>query len=273
MRIAMNTGTLVGRYTIEEAMRLSKEAGFDSVDIAMNVLNQPGWEEEKCYEQAIKIRELSKELDLPVTQTHCGGDKIKSAKVTGLLGCPVMVVHPRIIMPHVGHEDEIFDKNMEYLSTFAPLAEENGIKIAVENMFKWDWAREMIWHSSCSRPEEFVRYMDGIEERFGKKLFGACVDVGHVALVGEKPEDTIRALGGKRVVALHMHDNNLHQDQHTILGAGKIDFLAISQALKDINYQGDYALEVGLHYPKDLIPEAVRHLATVCRYYADLASN
>ncbi len=273
MRIAMNTGTLVGRYPIEEAMKRAKEAGFDSVDIAMNVLTQPGWEGDNCYEKAVKIRKLSEELDLPITQTHCGGDKEKGAKVTGLFGCPVMVVHPLIIMPHVGHEDEIFDKNMEFLAQFAPLAEENHIKIAVENMFKWDWAREMIWHSSCSRPEEFVRYMDGLEERFGKELFGACVDVGHVALVGENPADTIRALGGERLVALHMHDNDLHQDQHTILGAGRLDFVSISEALKEVNYQGDYALEVGLHYPKDLIPEALRHLATVCRYYADLATN
>ena len=94
-----------------------------------------------------------------------------------------------------------------------------------------------------------------------------------VLLVGENPADTIRALGGERLIALHMHDNNLHQDMHTILGAGKLDFVSISEALKEVNYQGDYALEVGLHYPKDLIPEALRHLATVCRYYADLASN
>ncbi len=271
MRIAMNTGTLVGRYTIEEAMRLSKAAGFDSVDIAMNVLTQPGWEGDQCYEQAVKIRKLSEELDLPVTQTHAGGDKVKSAKVTALLGCPVMVIHPRIILPHVGYEDKNYEANMEYLAAFAPLAEENNIKIAVENMFKWDLKREVINHSTCSTTAEFCRYMKGLHERFGD-LFGACVDVGHLALVGTDPAETIRALGDD-LLALHVHDNDLHTDQHTIPGAGVINFVEVSKALKDIKYKGDYALEVGLHHPKELLPVAVEYLAQVCRYFADLASN
>ena len=271
MRIAMNTGTLVGRYPIEEAMHLCKAAGFDSVDIAMNVLTQPGWEGDQCYEQAVKIRRLSEELDLPVLQTHAGGDKAKSAKVTALLGCPVMVIHPRIILPHVGYEDQNFVANMEFLATFAPLAEENNIKIAVENMFKWDLKREVINYSTCSTTAEFCRYMEGLHQRFGD-LFGACVDVGHLALVGTDVGETIRALGDD-LLALHVHDNDLHTDQHTIMGAGVIDFVQVSQALKDIRYQGAYALEVGLHFPKDLLPTTVKYLAQLCRYYADLATH
>ena len=274
MKIAMNTGTLLQHYDMFEAVTRVKEAGFDAIDFSVQtVLSKPDWSPENYQETALRLREHAAKEGITMGQAHAGGDVQRSMHIAALCGIPSIVIHPKIVMPHVGQEDKIFDINMEHYERFVPYAEEYGIKIAVENMFKWDWTREMIWHSCCSRPDEFVRYMDGLEKRFGKENFTACLDVGHSVLVGEDPCNTIRALGGERLTSLHMHDNNFHQDMHTIINAGKMDFIAISKALKEINYQGDYALEVGLHYPKDLVPEAMRHLAVVCRYYADLASN
>ncbi|MBQ7935305.1 MAG: sugar phosphate isomerase/epimerase [Clostridia bacterium] len=272
MKIAMNTGSLMRFYSMEEALTEIKKAGFDSVDMSVqSVLSHPDWSPENYVETAKRTREHADNLGLPITQAHSGGDWDRSAHIASIMGAKSIVVHPRIILPHVGHEDENFLKNMEFYGKLVPIAEKYNIKIAVENMFKWDLKREVINHSSCSRPDEFVRYMDGLEERYGD-LFTACLDIGHVALVGTDPCDVIYALGD-RLTALHVHDNDLHTDQHTIPGIGAIDFHAVSKALKDIHYQGDYALEVGMKQTKELVPATLDYLAIICRYYANEASN
>ena len=86
---------------------------------------------------------------------------------------------------------------MEFYRSLIPYCEEYNIKVALENM--WQYPRT-ISHSTCSRPAEFVKYMDELNN----PCFVACLDVGHAMLVKEKPDDMIRALGGQRLQALHM---------------------------------------------------------------------
>ena len=53
----------------------------------------------------------------------------------------------------------------------------------------------------------------------------------------------IRALGGKRVKALHVHDNDLVRDVHTLPFTRKIDWDEVMTALKDIGYDGELTFE------------------------------
>ncbi len=267
MRISVNTGTLLKYYSMEEAMTVIKNAGFDSADFSVqSVLGRPEFSEENFEKSAYKLREHSEKIGLPLTQAHSGGDVVRSIKIASICGIETIIVHPRIIVPHVGHEDENFKLNMEFYSKYVDVAREYNVKIGVENMFKWCWNREFIQHSTCSRPEEFVRYMDELNRLYGD-VFTACLDIGHVALVSVEPADAIRALGS-RLTGLHVHDNFLISDDHTLPGIGKIDFNAVSDALRDIKYTGEYTLECAFNQPKELIPLTLEYVANVCRHYA-----
>ncbi len=279
MKIAMNASRFWG-HTLEEILMFCKEAGFDAVDIPVqNILGLPEWDEEHYVESAKKIKALCEELDLPVVQAHAGGrtfeDICRAIRIAALLGSPSIVVHPKIARPYKGQEEKYFEMNMEFYGSFAPLLKELGIKIAVENMFGWDLERMVICHNIVSQTQEFLRYMDTLEERY-PGCFTACVDIGHMALVGTDLYEVITALGKKNyLTALHVHDNDTHMDMHAPINIGTIDFKKVAAALKEINYPGVFTLEVGIHgnIPHDLYPATFRYIARVTRFYADLASN
>ena len=279
MKIAMNASRF-GGHSLEEMLKLCKDAGFDAVDVPVqNILGLPEWNEENYVESAKKIKALCEELDLPVVQAHAGGKTFeeicRAIRIAALLGSPSIVVHPKIARPYKGQEEKYFEMNMEFYGSFAPLLRELGIKIAVENMFGWDLERMVICHNIVSQTQEFLRYMDTLEERY-PGCFTACVDVGHMALVGTDLYEVITALGKKNyLTALHVHDNDVHMDMHAPINIGTVNFAKVAAALKEINYPGVFTLEVGIHssIPRDLYPVTLRFIADVTRYYANLASN
>lgn len=53
----------------------------------------------------------------------------------------------------------------------------------------------------------------------------------------------IRQLGHNRVGSLHIHDNDLYNDLHTLPFLGKIDWKEVMRALKEIDYKGNFTYE------------------------------
>lgn len=274
MKVAINSGAFLKFYNNDmyEAMNAFKAAGFDAMDFSiMTVQGRPEWDETHFEDSAKRLREHAEKIGLPITQTHSGGDGIRCLKISALCGADQCVIHPRIIQPHLGSEDANFQKNMEFYSQFADTALEVGCKVGVENMFKWEWEHEIIQHSSCSRPEEFCRYIDALEEKF-PGAFTAVLDVGHVHVVQVDPAECIRKLG-KRLSGLHIHDNCGYSDHHAIPGIckGGIDYAAMMEALKEIDFKGDFTLEVS--HPNQapaLMPATLEFLQTVSRHYANM---
>ena len=88
-------------------------------------------------------------------------------------------------------------------------------------------------------------------------------DCGHLFCVSEDPADVIRTMS-EHVVHVHVEDigkNRVHQ--HLTPGKGVIDFPAIFQALKDIEYPGYVTVEL---YPYEttaagVAKRAYQHLA------------
>jgi sugar phosphate isomerase/epimerase len=70
----------------------------------------------------------------------------------------------------------------------------------------------------------------------------ACLDVGHSSIAGREAQDCIRVLG-KRLGALHIHDNDYLDDTHTLPGLSEMNWEEITRALADIGYEGDFTLE------------------------------
>lgn len=63
-------------------------------------------------------------------------------------------------------------------------------------------------------------------------------DVGHSAVAGENPADSIRVLA-PYLSNIHLEDIKNRVHRHLLYGDGDIDFRAIFTALKEIKYKGD----------------------------------
>lgn len=79
-----------------------------------------------------------------------------------------------------------------------------------------------------------------------------CFDTNH--LLNEDPVDFIRKVGDK-IITLHVSDYDFINERHWLPGEGDIDWPALIQALKDVNYQGVWLYEIGFVTPKSIIRE------------------
>ncbi len=284
MYLSTAIGTFFNYYTPEETVDLLKEAGFTALDFSFF--------KESTYAEGIEdkylsLRRYAEDKGMVFNQAHapfassCGVPErdeaifqniVRSMKYASLLGVPRIVVHP---MQHLTYADpgvpeKLFELNVEFYNRLKPYCKEYGIRVALENM--WQCKQligrgEMhIQHSTCSRPKEFIRYLDALDS----KWFTACLDLGHAMLVHEDVGDFIRALGHDRLTALHVHDTNGASDLHTLPyygGAGYWD--RITKALADIDYTGDWTFEAGnflAPLPKELYPAAAGFMAEVGRF-------
>ena len=103
----------------------------------------------------------------------------------------------------------------------------------------------------------------------------ACLDIGHAEMkgLGTNAVEMIHALGKERLRALHIHDNDKWHDSHRLPFTMDIDFAPIVKALKDIDYQGDFTLEVDhlmKEYGADRIDEGARAMAEGVRRLVEM---
>ena len=184
----------------------------------------------------------------------------------GRVGIRQVVVHPLQKGRYYGHEQELFDMNMEFYRSLAPYAREAGVRIAIENMWQNHPVNGHIVDDVCADPHELAAYYDTLDD---PDCFTICLDLGHVALCGREPEDAVRVLGHDRLGALHIHDVDYVNDLHNLPGMGGIRWDAVCRALADIRYRGEMTLEAArflAHYDKDFRP-------TACRFMADCVAH
>ncbi|MBQ8612102.1 MAG: sugar phosphate isomerase/epimerase [Oscillospiraceae bacterium] len=291
MKISTNGGYILSRFGYEKGFALLKEAGFDAVDVGLDemtsmdsLLNQPGYEK-----KAQEIRRAADNAGIPVNQTHAPfKDPLdvweknenlyqilkRSLEVSGILGAEIAVVHPYHHPVFLGHEDEMFEKNMAYYGELLPTAIAAKVKIGVENMYRVDSRRRYIVDDTCSRLYDFIRYVDTLNSPWAV----ACLDIGHVAVIRQKDEpwDFIRGLGHDRLKALHVHDNDYVGDQHKLPYEGLINWNEVTRALGEIDYQGYFTYETIGHLgacDDDFIPTALKYMADLAKYLADKAES
>ncbi|MDO4563902.1 MAG: sugar phosphate isomerase/epimerase family protein [Clostridia bacterium] len=254
MKLSTATYPLSKTFGDERAIEILAEAGFDAIDYTMCVmkdddfcpLNSEGY---RAYAESLK--KIVQKHNLTVNQAHApfpgyrfGEEEynarlfsriVRSMEIASILGAPHIIVHP-IACPH-GVDTLKF--NLDMYSRFLPYCKEYNIKIAVENMFGWNAKRDVIIKNVCSDAGDLAQMVDALDSQW----FGACLDTGHVAIIGEEPQDSIRILGRERIIALHIHDNNYRGDYHLLPYEGKLEWLEILKALGEIGYDGDFTYE------------------------------
>ena len=120
--------------------------------------------------------------------------------------------------------------NLKAIRKLLSLAEELGVRLALENMPKGSWA-------ILSTVEDFEGFF--VEE--GLEGLGLALDVGHALTIGQV-EAFLKKFKGK-ISHVHLHDNLGEEDSHLRIGAGKVDWNSTLKALKEAGFNGYLIVE------------------------------
>lgn len=284
MLLSTNIRPIMDRYGFNKALDMIKEAGFVAYDMDFDVppddLVCDGWQE-----NVRKMREYADSKGMVCNQAHAPfpvaikDDDIKTQEIFGrivmaiegasILGAKNIVVHGADHLYSIVSSEKLREYNMDLFKRLIPYCQKFKVNVAVENVWGYKTNTFHILPGFCGMVEDFNRYIDELDSPF---VVG-CVDIGHIALTGSDVYDWIVG-AGKRVKALHIHDNNYLQDSHYPPFLGDIDFGKVIKALKDIEYCGDLTLEISYrNIPDKLMPIALQYAYGAVEYLKEQLEN
>ena len=278
-------GTQIARVmSIKESIKALKDAGFDGYDLNIwhyfddntHDVNKVGH-----INFAKDLRAFTDDIGFSCVTAHgepCGSrlygfdikndtpklidTQTKCMEIAKIVGAESIVIHPV--------NDYSAEENFEYFySKLIPISKQIGITILAENIFSIDKKNSIIYANGLGTPEKFNKLLD----LAGGDIL-ALVDVGHAELPNSPGAEAMLRGIGSRVKGLHVHDNAKLDDDHTspFQSSCKMDWEKIIQALRDINYKGDFNFEATMmtkRYPKELYASALKHLCDIGRYFID----
>ena len=298
MKLSVQTFGTLEILGIEEGMKAIAEAGFDALDFGLDGFykweeltagkKSEFFEEENLAKYVDEVKAAADKYGISFGQVHApfplfvpkspkGGENVredvaKSIEICARVGCPRIVIHPifdgSARFPSMTKEEEI-KVNMEYYTSIIPLLKKYNVVCCLENMWMQDWKTKKIYTASCSDINEVIKYIDDLNAIAGERLFGFCLDIGHLLLLGQDPCYWIEMLGD-RLETLHTHDNNGVSDEHIIPYLGCANWERFVLGLRKIGYSRNFSFEVSSFnrkFPAELIPSALRLTADIGRYF------
>ena len=275
MKIATPLGTLPDKYGDKKSIALIKEAGFDGYDYSIESNNHRVFQDDGL-EYTKELRAYTDSINFPCLQAHApfgyiGGEDdfnkyvaihLRALEVCHILGCPVVVIHPA---NNFSAED-----NYKFMyQKLLPTAEKLNVKIATENMWNWRVPGRLAIPAACGTAEDFNAHIDIANSPF----MTGCLDIGHAEMpFAPGAVNMIKGMGKKHIGALHVHDNNLIDDDHSYPFTGKINWQPIIDALREIEYDGVFTFECSGLYkkvPEELALPTLKFLCEIGRYFTN----
>lgn len=283
MLLTTSTGRIGSLLGDLKAIEIIKNAGFDALDADLDYWDDAGYFKGDYLARAKEMRKKADELNIPFVQAHApfnlsmeDGEEanykntfdvtVKSIECCEILGVDILIVHPLQFREYYSDKHYLKELNKKFYTDLLPYCKKHGVKMACENMFHRDSHNSHIIDSVCADPEEFNDYIDMVNSEY----LVACLDLGHCGLTNRDAAYCIRTMGGDRIKALHIHDNDFVHDSHTMPMMGKMDWESITKALADINYSGNFTLESdgflrGFGKNEELLLQAQKLQAAVSR--------
>jgi L-ribulose-5-phosphate 3-epimerase len=242
IRKAIMWGTVGVKGSVLEKMKAVKEAGFEGAEmnshmdqdevvrardqvglVIPSVCGSQHWDKPLSHPDP-KVREEGLEA---LKQT------LRDAK---RYGASSVLLVPAVVNKEVSYGDA-YTRSQAEIRKAVPLAEELGVKIAIEN----------VWNQFLLSPLEAARYVD----EFNSSAVGWHFDVGNIINYGW-PEQWVRILG-KRIQKLHIKEfsrtrrekEGLWKGFDVPLLEGDDDWPAVMKALDDVGYSGWAMTEQG----------------------------
>lgn len=280
MKISTEIGSIASLVGEKKAVELVAKSGFDAWDFSMfdmcekknGILvptNHPTAQGDYLA-FARKLKQIGLDNGIVCNQGHApfpsspkSSYYLKRAiECVAEVGGDICIIHPM----NNGTPRE----NAEMYFELLPFAKEHNVKIATENMWNWKPFHKHSCFAACATPESFNAHLNAVNDDY----FVACLDIGHAEMKGSDTSavEMIKALGG-RLKALHIHDNDKLHDSHQIPFSMDIDFTAVVNALKEINYDGYLTLEASSYledFKTENVPDGVKQLYISAKRIADM---
>lgn len=286
MKISTEISSSAASVGERKAVEYVAKAGFDAWDFSLFTMAQFDWATGKVIDNGHPLRsseylKFARELKhigldngIVCNQSHAPfpvnvkeiRDLLKrSIECTAEAGGNICIIHP--------DNNKGPEENAEMYFELLPFAKDHGVKIATENMWNWYGGDSHASFAACATPESFNAHLDAVNDDY----FVACLDIGHAEMEGmnTSAEEMVYALG-KRLAALHIHDNDKLHDSHQLPFSMKIDFDPIVRALKKIGYNGYFTLESNEYLSgvrAEDVPEKLKYMADVAHRLADMFEN
>lgn len=280
MRLLVENFELIKKLGEEEALRLIREAGFDGIDYSYywskDIVDLLG---ENYREYAKYVKGLLEKYNLVCPQAHapfdlCYGEQfnesephyleiVRAMESASILGVKNIVVHA-ISIPDDVSDVSLEEYNLAFYNSLKPYCEKYNICVAVENLFDYDKKRKH-YIGRIGSPKELC----SIINKLSSPYFSACIDLGHASLTGFEPEDFLLNMDAKLISCLHIQDNDYLGDRHTLPFLGDLNWHKIIDALKTIDYHGDFTFEIFNYLkriPNELLVEALNFAVAIGKY-------
>ncbi len=250
---------------LKKCMAIAKDAGFDGIELALDQHGPVSMDSTK--EDIMKVKAMAEEVGIELYSVACGlywtynytsanEDNVKLAKeitkkqleVASWLGCDTILVVPGAVEVafdpgEIVEYDVAYQRAQSALKELAPVAENLGVSIGVEN----------VWNRFLLSPMEMAKFIDEI----GSNYVGSYFDVGNVLFSGY-PEHWIKILNN-RIKKVHFKDyRRAAGDLHGFVDllAGEVNWPSVMTQLEKVNYDGWVTAEMlppYSHYPETII--------------------
>ncbi len=279
MKISIESYCFREKLGDDDTIKAIAEAGFDAIDFSYywraKAADALG---EDYIDYANGFRKKLDAAGIVCNQTHAPFDVrygeafdesnpkyvalLRSVESSAILGAEQTVVHCLNVPEGV----DLFEYNLRYYRSLIPTCEKAGIKIAVENLFTHTQSGIV---GILGKPDLLCKMVNEL----GRDNFTCCVDLGHAAITGTKPQDFVLGMEDGMLGALHIQDNNFCSDEHLLPFSGRTDWKAVGSALKAKGYDGDLTLEVFgwlKNLPSELMFDAAKYAAKTAEYVRSL---
>lgn len=263
-RISCAMASLCKAHGLEGAMRLIKDAGFQSLDFPFSTFSEPdgpmNGEDWRAWVR--QVARLSEQLGLPVTQAHATWRQsipadlhyeppqeiyFRTIEACAIVGCRHLIFHPLRQPERVdssAQRSRIHDWNIRWFHDLLPAAERFGVVINLENTFDSHHVqRPGDPPYPYTTAEDMLRLMRDI----GSARVQLCLDTGHANISGQDIPAMIRAFRSD-LATLHLNDNfgrisPVYEDLHLFPGYGRIEWEGVFAALRETGFKGVLNLE------------------------------
>ena len=227
LRKAIMYGTIGRKGSVLEKLRAVQAAGFAGVE-PMSHMSQD---------------EVLKALDdtgLKAASVCCAthwnkllsdpSDRVREEAVQGLIqalkdakryGATSVLLVPGRVTKEVSYDD-CFKRSVAEIKKAVPVAEDTGVKIAVEN----------VWNDFITKPKQAVEFLEAIDS----PQVGWHFDVGNAIRYG--PAEAWVPVLGKRILKLHIKEYSRVKGFGVRLFEGDDNWPSIMKALDEVGYEG-----------------------------------
>ncbi len=250
----MFEGGLEAKRPVEEAMKETKDLGFDAIELC--IASQGVLTHNTTKAQCDGLVAAAEKLGIEISSVASGESwtcspsannaqtraKIidftrKALEVTAWLGTDAYLFVPGAVDVFFLPDAEVIPYDVCYrratdaVKQLLPTAKKTGVSLCIEN----------VWNKFLLSPLEMLDFINS----FGSEMVGSYFDAGNVLLTGY-PDQWIRILG-KHIKRVHVKD--FKKSIGTVEGfvdllEGDVDFKAVKKALADIGYNGYVTAEM-----------------------------